>query len=85
MKKRILTIVAALMMAITPAMAQVFITDEEAWEHVRAGGDEPSNINVIIPLENVEYDQYLPIGDGLLVLAGMGAAYLLSKRKKEQD
>lgn len=84
MKKRILTIVAALMMAITPAMAQVFITDEEAWEHVRSEVDKPT-LNVIIPLQDVEYDQYLPLGDGLLVLAGMGAAYLLGKRKKEQE
>ena len=40
MKKRILTIVAALTMAFTPAMAQVFVTDEEAWEQKTTKGAE---------------------------------------------
>lgn len=81
MKKRILTIVAALTMAFTPAMAQVFVTDEEAWEHVRVATEDP-NLGVMVPLQDVEYDQYVPVGNGLLLLAGMGVAYLVGKRKK---
>lgn len=82
MKKRILTIVAALTMAITPAMAQVFM-DEDGWtdSRVQAQGD---NLGVMVPLENVQYDQYVPVGEGLFLLGGLGVAYLLGKRKKDE-
>lgn len=81
MKKRILTVVVALFVAVVPAMSQVFITDEEAWESDRAAKG-PEAITVMIPEQNIKYDQFIPVGDGLLLLAGMGAAYLLGKRKK---
>ena len=35
MKKLILTVFVALFMAVAPAMSQVFITDEDAWDYVR--------------------------------------------------
>lgn len=71
------------MMIITPSMAQVFISDEEAWEHVRVATESP-NLGVMIPLENVEYDQYVPVGNGLLILSGLGFAYMVGKRKKDE-
>lgn len=81
MKKLILTIVVALFMAVVPAMSQVFITDDDAWEYVRTPVDQ-SEIPVMVPEQDVPYDQFIPVGNGILLLAGMGAAYLMGKRKK---
>ncbi len=66
------------------AQGQVFIMGEES---DRAGADG-SDVNTIIPLHNVEFDQenediYVPIGSGTFVLAGLGLCYLLKKNKKE--
>ena len=83
MKKLILTVVVALFMAVVPAMSQVFITDEDAWDYVRAPQDA-SAIPVMVPEQDIKYDQFIPVGNGVLLLAGMGAAYLLGKRKKNE-
>lgn len=84
MKKRILTIVAALTMAITPAMAQIFIEDDE-WSDNRVQKSE-EEFGVMVPKENVDYDQwkYTPVGEGVVLLAGLGLAYLVGKRKKDE-
>ena len=84
MKKRILTIVAALTMAITPAMAQIFMDDDE-WTDDRVQKSE-EDFGVMVPKENVEYDQwkYTPVGEGVVLLAGLGLAYLVGKRKKDE-
>ena len=82
MKKTILTIVAALTMAITPAMAQVFMDDDE-WNDGRARWEE-GDLGVMVPAENVIYDQYVPVGEGLALLTGLGFVYLLGKRKKDK-
>lgn len=81
MKKLILTVVVALFMAVVPAMSQVFITDEDAWDYVRTPIDQ-SAIPVMVPEQDVPYDQFIPVGNGVLLLVGMGAAYLVGKRKK---
>ena len=81
MKKLILTVVVALFMAVVPAMSQVFITDEDAWDFVRTPQDA-SEIPVMVPEQDIKYDQFIPVGNGILLLAGMGAAYLMGKRKK---
>lgn len=66
------------------AKGQVFIMGEESSSD-RAGTDA-SGVNTIIPIHNVEFDQeneYVPLGGGTLVLAGLGLCYLLKKNKKE--
>lgn len=85
MKKRIFALVAVLFMAVMPAMAQVFMTDEELWESDRVQSDA-EHIGVMVPMEDVYMDQwkYAPIGDGVLFLAGLAGAYLFSKRKREE-
>ena len=80
MKKRIITIAAALMMATAPAMAQVFIMEEDDYQ----GNRTAANPGVMVPMEDVDFDQYVPVGEGVMLLAGMAGAYLLGKRKKEQ-
>ena len=84
MKKRLLTIVAALTMAITPTMAQVFIGDDEWSDNRIQRSDE--EFGVMVPAENVDYDQwkYVPVGEGLALLTGLGFVYLLGKRKKDE-
>lgn len=84
MKKRILTIVAALTMAITPAMAQIFMDDEE-WTDDRVQRCE-GEFGVMVPEQGVDYDQwkFAPVGEGLALLTGLGIVYLLGKRKKDE-
>lgn len=80
MKKRILTIVATLALAITPAVAQIYLEDE--WTDSRVVSE--NGPGVMIPLEDVHNDQYVPVGEGLFLLGGLGVAYLLGKRKKDE-
>lgn len=82
MKKRILTIVAALTIAITPAMAQVFIDDDE-WNDNRVQREE-GDLGVMVLTQDSNLDQYVPVGEGLFLLGGLGVAYLLGKRKKDE-
>jgi len=81
MKKLIMTIAIATLMAV-PATAQVFLDDEDL--NNRAGSSEVPG--AIIPEQDVTYDQfqpYVPVGEGILLLAGLAGAYLVGKRKKE--
>ena len=81
MKKRILTIVAVLTMAITPSMAQIFLSDEEC---NNARCEYNGDLGVIVPMQNDLHDQYVPVGEGLMLLTGLGFVYLLGKRKKSE-
>ena len=81
MKKRILTIVAGLMMAITPSMAQVFLDDDD-YNNSRAQYN--GELGAIVPPQNDLHDQYVPVGESLVLLTGLGVAYLLGKRKKNE-
>jgi hypothetical protein len=82
MKKRVLTIVAALALAITPAVAQVFIDEDEMNEN--RGTMATGGFGAMVPQQDVFFDQYIPVGDGLLLLGGLGITYLLGKRKKDE-
>ena len=82
MKKLIMTIAIATLMAV-PAMAQIFLDDEDL--NNRAGSSEVPG--AIIPEQDVTYDQfqpYVPVGEGILLLAGLAGAYLVGKRRKEE-
>ena len=81
MKKRIMIVAAALMMSAT-ANAQVFVLGQDA-SNARTGEDAEI-LNGFIPENGVEYDQgeYVPVGSGALLLAGLAGAYLLGKKKK---
>lgn len=83
MKKKILTLTAALLLTIGPAIGQVIITEGDI-NHNRAESD-PTEVTVMVPAEGAYYDQWkqAPLGEGALLLAGMGMAYLLGKRKKK--
>ena len=82
MKKVILTIVTVLTMAFTPAMAQIFLDDDDLNDgRLRSTSEQ---VGVMVPEQNVHYDQYVPVGEGVVLLAGLGFAYLLGKRKKDE-
>ena len=83
MKKRLIAIMAVLFLTVGSAFAQVIITDEDV-NHNRAEGDANA-IGVMVPMQNVDMDQWkvAPLGSGVLLLAGLGAAYLMRTRKEE--
>ena len=81
MKKRIIAITTVLMLAAAPAMAQVFLDDEAGNSNRAANAD---GFGVMVPEQNVTYDQYVPVGEGMLLLAGLAGAYLVGKRRKEE-
>ncbi len=61
-----------------PAKSQILITDDET--NNRATTE--FNINNPGTFDSGE-DWYLPIGSGLWVLAGLGGAYLVTKKRKK--
>ena len=81
MKKRIIAITTVLMLAAAPAMAQVFLDDETSNSN-RVNGVTPPG--AYVPEQDVDYDQYTPVGGGVLLLAGLAGAYLIGKRRKEE-
>ena len=81
MKKAIM-IAAALMMFAFTAKAQVFIIDDDEFVNNRT----TSPMGVPNPqIYNSGEDWFVPAGEGIFVLAGLAGAYLLGKRKREQD
>lgn len=86
MKKIVLTAVASLMLVFS-AKAQVFVLEEDG--NNRDGGKP---IEFIVPDHFENDDQtpgeeeeppYTPLGSGVIVLAGLGGAYLLGKKRKK--
>ena len=81
MKKLIMTIAIATILA-APAMAQVFIDDEDMNGN-RANGSSQMIINNPAVYDSGS-DWYAPVGEGIVLLAGLAGAYLIGKRRKEE-
>ena len=78
MKKKIMTMAAALMLAAS-ASAQVFVLEDN--DNQREDVDPGFNI------DNPDgfgqgTDYYTPVGSGTLLLVGLAGAYLVGKKKK---
>lgn len=78
MKKILYTLALALMLSM-PATAQVFMLEDSDSERADAEGG--------LIIVNPDYhgsgeDWYTPLGGGTLLLAGLGGAYLLGKKRK---
>jgi hypothetical protein len=75
------------MLGFSPLFGQMILTDEDAGLNARAGSDA-TGINVMVPLQNSNLDQWktnvVPLADGLLLLAGLGGAYLLKKKRSKK-
>lgn len=82
MKKRIVTILLALFMGAVPTMAQVFIMENDESMSPR-DPESAITFNVIVASQDVANDQFVPLGEGILLLSGLAGAYLLRKRKHD--
>ena len=79
--RRVVAILLFMGMAFT-AKAQVFMMDAD--ENYR----DPEDPQVFVGLPSnfgMGTDYYLPVGDGIMLLAALGGAYLLGKRKRNPD
>ena len=93
MKKRIISVMAVLAMLCGPAMMQIaeaqniFESNEDLKNSLRGSSDEEGND--VISLEDrdgdISLENFAPLSGGILVLGCLGGAYLLGKRKKEQN
>lgn len=87
MRKRTIIFVSIILMAIQTAMGQIIYTQEDQGTHLREGGSTP-DFNVMVPLQNVNMDQFktssIPLSDGVLLLVGLGGAYLLKKKRNKK-
>ena len=93
MKKRIISVMAVLAMLCGPTMMQVakaqniFNSNEEL--KIKMRGTTGQEVNDVISLEDHEGDisleNFAPLSGGILVLGCLGGAYLIGKRKKEQE
>ena len=54
------------------------VSDEEYY-----GMGYRDNLMPVLPTHNLEGNQDAPLGSGIAVLMGLGAAYLVSKKRKE--
>lgn len=79
--RKIMTMMAAMLLTVGICNAQVFVLDEENG-NTRAG-TTPEDISLIVPIHGVNYDQYVPLGGGTALLIGFGAAYMLAGKRKE--
>lgn len=71
----------ALLLTAEPLRAQVFIQDDEFEGTMRLGTDE---FDLVVPMDGGDGDQFVPVGEGVLSMALLGGAYLLTKRKKSR-
>ena len=81
MMKKIVVLLTVLFMAVVPMKAQVFIADDEFEGMMRKNDPD---FALVSPIQGLSTDQFTPIGNGLLLLAGLGGAYLLRKRNKKK-
>ena len=87
MKKRFYTIIIASLLSFTPLFGQMILTDEDVGLNARSGASS-DQISVMVPIQNSNLDQYqnaiVPLADGILLLAGLGGAYLLKKKRSKK-
>lgn len=79
--KKILLILTLLFTLAAPMRAQVFIMEEDENQYRNVFGNGEWN-NVITHGSPDDQTNYVPLGDGLLLLAALGGAYLLKKKNK---
>lgn len=76
----VIVIMSLLVLLVGSAKAQIFLQDFDQTDNPRVEADD---YGFIIGIQGTDADQYVPLGDGLLVLVGLGGAYLLKNRKWE--
>ena len=79
MKKRLLILTLGLLLMGGAVRAQIFL--QEGDENNMRDVTMPVNAWPENPPNSQGNDYYLPLGDGILLLAALGGAYLVGKRK----
>jgi len=81
--RKVITIFIVTLALALPVRAQVFMVEDD--HNLRS---ETEDVLGVIPTNGVTYDQsnepYAPLGEGLLLLTTLGAAYLLQKKKENK-
>ena len=91
MKKRIISVMAILALLFGPVSihqvpAQILLMDmeeEEENDRLNAKNSELDLPN--IPQLGITLDQYAPLGSGTIVIGLLGGAYLICKRRKDEE
>ena len=86
-KNIILTVLFALSLGlatVNPARAQVFIMEEDDYNAPRASSGD-FNFIPNVPWDHDSTLDYTPVGSGVWILGCLGAAYLLGRRRKEEE
>lgn len=78
--KKILIIFTLFLVLAAPTRAQVFIMEEDENEFRNVFGNGEWN-NVIYHGSGDDQTNYVPLGEGILLLSVLGGAYLLKKRE----
>ena len=79
MRKKITIMAALLLFMAATANAQIFLIGED---NQRSTID---NVGGFIPQNGLQIDQgeYVPVGSGALLMAALGCAYLVGKKRKK--
>lgn len=95
MKKRIISIMAVLALLCGPSMMQSVkaqnIIDGDRGLKIKVpnkmgdGEDDFSNISLDELEGDISLENFAPLSGGILVLGCLGGAYLIGKRRKEQN
>jgi hypothetical protein len=86
MSKRLLSLMVVTLLTVGSASAQIFLDDETLTNRGWLG--DMDDLGNIIPFHEVEWDQaegYVPIGSGVMLLTVLGGAYLIGKKRREED
>lgn len=83
-RNKIALILTVLLFSTGITQAQILIMEEDLEGNIRLGETE---FTVPVPYQGTDLDEYLyaPLDGGWLLLAGLGGAYLLKKRKKKSN
>ena len=81
--KKILLIFSLLITLAAPMRAQVLIMEEDENEFRNVVGNGEWN-NVIYHGSGDDQANFVPLGEGILLLSMLGGAYLFGKRKKQE-
>ena len=82
LRNKIALILTVLLFSTGITHAQIFIMEEDLEANLR---NPESEFIVPVPYQGTDLDEYVPLNGGCLLLAGLGGAYLLKKRKKESS
>ena len=81
--KKILLILTLFLTLAAPMRAQVFVMEEDENARVNNVFGNGEWNNVIVHSSSDDQANFVPLGDGLLLLAALGGAYLCGKRRKQ--